>query len=388
MLSNSTDAYDCPVADEYGSAFDYVRVVLYCIIITVSLFGNMAVIVVVHQNKSMQTFTNILICNSAVADILITLVPNVYEVIDILEYKDRWALGGFMCSFLYMCIYLSVAATIITLMLVTIDRFLAVMLPYKKYFKKEMIPYVVTGIWVLAFLFSSPTTFAQKVKHSPGFGDYCSEDWPEPPFSKTESPKHYTVILFVFLYAIPLVLMACMYAIMAQKLRGRSGRHAAIKRHIIPKMKFIQMKNNYNSRGSGNRTSAETQAENAINNNDHAGLDERSSTRAIQKSVMNSGKKHKKRVIRMLMTVVLGFALCWLPVYIIQFVTFFHPRFMNCPQMISPWAIFFAFFMQYANSALNPVIYFTFSRTYRKGFITVFAKLSTFLSFLINDWRY
>lgn len=355
-INNSTVGDDCPIADEYGRGFVYLQAVLYCVIVTVSLFGNMAVIVVVHQNKSMRTFTNILICNSAVADLLITLIPNVYEIVNVLEFDGRWYMGSFMCSFLYMCNYLSVAATVTTLTVVTIDRFCAVMLPYKKYFKKEQIPFFILGIWVVAFLFSSPTTFIQKVVYeSTSGGNVCMEIWPEPPLNRTESPKHYTIVLFVCLYAFPLLLMAFMYAIMAQKLRGRD-----IDTYLA-KIKFKKMKNQKKSK---NKTEAKEEDRTPC----------RSSTIAIQNNTANFGKAHKRRVIRMLMAVVLGFALCWLPVYIAQFLSFFHPSFIRCPHVMPSWISFFAYFMQYANSALSPVIYFTFSQTYRKGFNSVLGK--------------
>ena len=47
-----------------------------------------------------------------------------------------------MCSFLFMCIYLSVAATVLTLIAITIHRFYVVILPNKKRIKTSQLPKV------------------------------------------------------------------------------------------------------------------------------------------------------------------------------------------------------------------------------------------------------
>ena len=73
--------------------FDVIRVALYLIIIISSLLGNSAVLVCVFKVQRMRTFTNILICNAAVADLLITLVPNVHTLLNIIVYKGAWELG-------------------------------------------------------------------------------------------------------------------------------------------------------------------------------------------------------------------------------------------------------------------------------------------------------
>ena len=271
---------ECDIGNNDEPFYNLLRVLFYSLVIIISIFGNTAIIYCVYKTKTMQTFTNTLICNSAVADLLITLVPTVHEVLNILSYKGEWKLGGFMCSFLYMCVYLSVAASILTLVIITIDRFFAVVLPHKKYLKISHLKIVIPTIWLVAFLFSTPTIFIQKVIWFEG-QNVCVEQWSEP-FNPGESPKHYTVILFVFLYATPLSLMGFLYAVIAVKLIGASR-----------------------------------------------GLTRRQKPKKSQSRI--TGMKHKKRVIKMLLAVVISFGVCWLPVYIIQIFHFLSPDIHSLP---------------------------------------------------------
>ena len=65
----------------------------------------------------------------------------------------------------------------------------------------------------------------------------------------------------------------------------------------------------------------------------------------------------------MLMTVVIIFALCWLPVFIILSISFFDKENFPCgsPVIVS----FMGYFLSHANSAMNPAIYFIFNADFR-----------------------
>jgi len=347
VTASSSLATACIPRADPDPYFDILRVCLYSAIILLSIFGNCSVIACVYKVKSMRTFTNILICNAAVADLLITMVPTVHEVVDILVYRGRWELGKFMCSFLYMCIYLSVAANILSLIFVTIDRYCAVLLPHKKYLQVAHLPYVISGVWIVAFLFSSPTTFIQKVVDTGDGNLACWELWPSP-FDRKEAPKHYTIILFLFLYALPLSLMAFMYAAIALKLTEMTRKLSGC---------IWRRYQNHSSTEISSLNGGEVN----INNNG-------SSCKGNATHMPSSrGQKRKNRVVKMLLIVVITFAICWLPVFVMQFFMFFFPYFEHCPYNMPREAIFVAYFMQYANSALNPLIYFGFSKSYRNA---------------------
>ena len=289
-----------------------VQAVLYAWVIVMSVIGNSLVIFVVIRNKRMHTVANYLICNMSVADLLITLFPMIWDVVKVIHYPGgEWPMGRFMCTFIHMATYLSVACSTLSLIVITCDRFFAIMLPLKRVFTKKILPGLLIAIWLGSLAFASPTIYAMDIYKFNG-KDYCLEFW-KPPFDAKNSPMHYTVILFVGLYALPLLTMTVMYSIMSWRLWKRN----------IP----------------GNHSS-ETEKQHV---------------------------KQKKKVIRMLVVVISAFAICWLPVFVQQFMFFVHPYYSVCTGSIPPSFVFFAFFMQYLASAINPYIYFICSDAYRHG---------------------
>ena len=300
----------CSSSEPLGTNF---QVAMFSLLIVISLVGNTLVIIVVKLNRTMHSVANYLICNMSVSDLIITFVPMVWEVVSLQHYPGgTWPMGAFMCSFTYMCVYISVACSIYSLTMISFDRFFAVLFPLKQIITKRSLPSLLIAIWITSFAFASPTIYTQRLS-TVGNNTYCMEVW-RPPFDPEESPKNYTIILFVGLYAIPLVIMAGLYSTIAVKLWRRN----------IP----------------GNQS-------------------RRADSRAV---------KQKKKVIKILVCVILIFAICWFPVFYAQFMVYFHPIYTQCPSSFPPWLSFFAFFMQYLGSAINPFIYFAFSHSFRSGF--------------------
>lgn len=137
----------------------------------------------------------------------------------------------------------------------------------------------------------------------------CLETWQLPPVNNSSAPKDFTIVLFLFFYAIPLLAMSFLYSIIIYKLWIRK----------VP----------------GQRTEANQQ----------------------------QADRSKKKVLRMLLVVVIVFAMCWLPIYITQFIFFYGDP---CGPPI-PF-IYTGFFLGHANSAINPILYVLFNENYRKGF--------------------
>ena len=79
-------------------------------------------------------------------------------------------------------------------------------------------------------------------------------------------------------------------------------------------------------------------------------------------------QQRKRNVLRMAFAIVLGFAVCWLPLSIFWFLFFFASDIWSCG---SQHFIVVSFFMARANCALNPCICFIFSRNYREGLKTL-----------------
>ena len=313
--TNTTNGM-CKPSEKLEPAF---QIPLYCLIITASLIGNSLIIAVVTRTKRMQTFSNILICNISVADLMITLLPMSWEVVRLAKYNDdTWPLGKFMCVFAHLFIYISVAATAMSLMATSIDRFYLIARPQDYKLKTSHHRYVILGIWLISFLFGLPTTFAQKVVKIKSTEKYaCIEQW-QSPFHPEDSPKIYTTFLFTFLYVLPLASMAVLYSKLCCNL-------------------WLRLNPDF--------TTSERR----------------------KKSIAR-----KKRIVIMLIIIVMIFAIGWFPIFLLQFLVYFHPHYIQCPLDVPDAFVFTGFFLEYLSCALSPLVYFTFSSSYREGLAGLF----------------
>ena len=316
-LANGTIDKTCKATEKLNPTF---QIVLYSLIIVTSLIGNSLIVAIVTKTKRMQTLSNILICNISLADLLITLLPMTWEVIRLAKFKDDyWPLGKFMCVFAHLCIYVSVAATALCLTAASIDRFYLITKPHDYKLKKSHYRYIILLIWFISFLFGLPTIFMQKVVTGKVSGkSVCVEQW-DSPFDPDRSPKIYTGMLFAFLYVLPLTFMTVLYSKLCYNLWMRTN----------PDFKTSERR---------------------------------------KKSLAR-----KKKVVIMLIIIVLIFAFGWFPVFLVQFLLYFNPHYVQCPLDIPDALAFSGFFFEYLSSALNPLVYFIFSSSYREGLAGLFS---------------
>ena len=261
----------------------------------------------------MRTVTNYLIVNMAVADLLITAFCMPVTIKLIVAGQTDWPNGMFseiLCKIIPFTHSISIASSVLSLTAIAVDRFLAIMYPLKRYVTFQVSYGIMVAVWIVGIAVNSPVLYAHKVIMYMGEW-YCVEIW-TPAFTE-EASKHFTIVLFTVFYLAPLLTMAVLYSFVVHKLWMRK----------VP----------------GNPSLA-------------------NQLRA---------QKSKKKVLKMLMTVVVLFALCWLPVYINQFIYFFAAG-ENFP--CGPMGVFsfLGYFFGHANSMINPIIYVIFNADFRKEF--------------------
>ena len=137
----------------------------YITIFVTSLLGNsVGLQVVVSAKTSSKRITYLLIKNLAVADLILTLTVMPYSVL--LMYFDRW-FGGLMgtitCKLFCYAILVSIAASVITLTIISIDRFFAIYYPLKLtlFHKHKTITMI---IWSASLLAGSPYLLLYQVE--------------------------------------------------------------------------------------------------------------------------------------------------------------------------------------------------------------------------------
>ncbi|XP_022786160.1 neuropeptide FF receptor 2-like isoform X2 [Stylophora pistillata] len=284
---------------------------LYAIIFPVALLGNSLVLYVVFKRQSMRNVLNLLIVNMAVADLLVTIFVMPWSV-SYLFVILQWfggIFGKILCKTIHFSFTTSLAASVITLMVITVDRFLTIVFVWKTCLNLRTSKVSLVIIWIMSIVimghYLEVFKVNQPLKDVGNDNYYCHPDWQRMP---AHFDKFFNVTVFVALYAFPLILMAILYSMIIHKLwRERIA--------------------------SGGDTN------------------------------INSSKK---RVVKMLITVTLAFAVCWLPLHIMHYYIYFEPETFTC---MSSYLVLMSFWLGHANSAINPVLYVIFNKTFRRAFL-------------------
>lgn len=248
-----------------------------------------------------------------VGDLLMAIITMIPNAVSMLRGTHAWIsdapFGQVSCKLLLFSQGTSMACSIFTLTALALERFFAVVFPIWKVVTIKRTRWLIIFIWMASFASTAPMLYAAKVKRYDGI-PFCVEDW-APAFDPKLSQSIFTIVSFVFLYALPLLVISVLYSIIIARVWGRD----------IP----------------GNATPA--------------------NQRLLNKS--------KKNVLKMLITVVLAFALCWFLLHLNLFLMDFSDVFSSCGIPIGLQTTGFLF--GHANSAINCCIYMIFSQDFRRG---------------------
>ena len=294
--------------DKIGKTF------AYCLICLVSLAGNTIIGIIVYKTKTMRKPINFLIVNMAISDLLLPIFVIPHDIQSL--YIHSWLIGGplgqVLCKLVYFLTDVSTAVSIQSLVLIAVDRFGAVVYPLRSpLISSKLCPFFILATWIVAMAIHSPLLVAFKLVDYQG-RLACRLGWNEV-FGESSSFKNYIASLVVVFGFIPLVVIAILYIIIYLKLKS----------HKIP-------------------------GEQSVN----AG---------------QQRQQREKNVLKMAIAIVVGFAVCWLPLNIVLFLCYFTS---NCFQYDFSDQV--TVVMASANCATNPCICFLFSRGYREGLKNLF----------------
>ena len=301
----SSSCFIDPVAARIGTT------IAYCLIFVVSMAGNISIGIIVYKTKAMRKPINFLIVNMAMSDLLfpIFLFPRVLTKL----YVDSWLISGplgqALCKLPNFLQDVSMTVSVQSLVLIAVDRFGAVVFPLRSsLISSKLCPFFILATWIIAMAIFCPWLFAYKLVEFPG-ELACTLQWNEAFGESSSYPNYVLAILVVFFYT-PLMLIAIIYTIIVLKLKSQT----------IP--------------GEQSANSRQQRA------------------------------KRERNVLKMAIAIVLGFAVCWLPITIESILIFFVSDIWSCGFEYA-WSV--SFVMALANCAINPCICFLFSGNYRQS---------------------
>ncbi|XP_077544081.1 G-protein coupled receptor 83-like [Haemaphysalis longicornis] len=294
---------------------DVLVVVLYGLVVLVSVFGNTLVCHVVLRSRKMHTKTNVLIANLAVSDLLMTTLTIPLSASRFL--LDNWPFGEALC---YLAPFLQVTFVYVSTLSMTwiaCDRYSVIVYPLRL---RHLCPghRAVACIWALAGMLSLPHAVFNRVVSLFTYRLLvrCQVQYPAP---SAEFRRWLTLATFLTQYVLPLALTAYMYCRVSRTLWTRKALGALTR----------------------------------------------------EQQAWHTRSKHKS--LKMLVLVVLCFAICWLPLNVYHLVVHFRDH--DGPDRHNSSLFIFFHWLAMSSVCYNPFIYCWLNDSFRRGAMTCLACL-------------
>ncbi|XP_019300365.2 melanopsin [Panthera pardus] len=197
---------------------DHAHYTLGTVILLVGLtgiLGNLMVIYTFCRSRGLRTPANMFIINLAVSDFFMSFTQA--PVFFASSLHKRWLFGEAGCEFYAFCGALFGITSMITLMAIALDRYLVITHPLATIgvVSKRRAALVLLGVWLYALAWSLPPFFGWSAYVPEGLLTSCSWDY----MSFTPSVRAYTMLLFCFVFFLPLLVIIYCYIFIFRAIR-------------------------------------------------------------------------------------------------------------------------------------------------------------------------
>ena len=269
--------------------------------------GNLLIIAVFIRKRELKTPINYLIVNMAVSDLLVpvfVLTSDISDVLHDFQYLVDGTVGAIFCVISLVFDAMSSAVSIVSMVAIAVDRFHAVLFAMRRaLISSRTCLYLIAATWIIALGFAAPLGFGARLKQVE-----CTFVW-DPESDTDKVWITLWLVRCICLRVVPLILLTFLYGSIAAFLSRQKPNP-----HMAPEIQRQRIEEN-------------------------------------------------KKVVCMLVTVVVIFAVSWIPYDIAVLVDYFFPA------LELPPALEFAVdHMPYLYTVLNPLVYYVFSEKYRQGF--------------------
>uniref|UniRef100_UPI00358FC214 cholecystokinin receptor type A-like n=1 Tax=Myxine glutinosa TaxID=7769 RepID=UPI00358FC214 len=369
------------------------RIVLYLLIFITSVVGNAIILIVLGCNRRLRTVTNTFLLSLAVSDLLLALFCMPFNLIPSL-LKD-FIFGWFICRSVAYLMGISVSVSTFSLVAISLERYGAICDPLRSrsWQTRSHASRVVCVTWLLSLALMVPYILYSQLlpfkKDDGSTGHTCRMRWPS-----CAMQHAWPLFLLIVLFFLPGVIMLLAYSLISWELYRGIRFDTVLRREtqdIHRSMLSTRRKSNDGQQDTFSMNSGH--ADNPSSpDNDKSQLDrsifelkshnrtvsEASSTRTRLESQQSRARSTvsetnlllKKRVIRMLATIVVAYFLCWTPLYSVNVWRAFDRNSAHCALSGAP--ISFIKLLSYTSSAVNPIIYCFMNRRFRNAcFVTL-----------------
>ncbi|XP_049916066.1 melanopsin-A-like isoform X1 [Epinephelus moara] len=203
-----------PTVDVPDHAHYTIGVVILVVGIT-GMLGNFLVVYAFCRSRSLRTPSNIFIINLAVTDFLMCLTQT--PIFFITSMHKRWIFGKKGCELYAFCGALFGICSMMTLMVIAVDRYVVITRPLASLgvMSRRKALSILAAAWVYSVGWSLPPFFGWSAYVPEGLMTSCSWDY----MTFTPSVRSYTMLLFTFVFFIPLFIIIFSYCCIFRAIR-------------------------------------------------------------------------------------------------------------------------------------------------------------------------
>lgn len=312
-----------PIASQPSTIAVVLLTVAYVTVFILALIGNSLVVIVITRRRSMRTVINMFILSLAISDLLIVLFCVPFTLVEVITID--WVLGAFLCKVLNYIAMVAIVVSTLTLLAIALERHHAICYPLRVRLIKNprRAGYLVSVLWVVSLCLVSPLLVVHELNEYtdsiPG-GEYvlelnhykfCQERW-----ANKKQKQHFTLFLVIFLYVVPLTTMIVLYLRIANQLWVRK----AVAPGDMPR----------------------------------------------SKSSSACSLRYKKRATKMLIIVVVLFAIFWLPYHTVSV-------FRDFTELVDSGSnrlmLAIVQLIGFSNSFNNPIVYVFLNENFKRNFL-------------------
>ncbi|EDV21561.1 uncharacterized protein TRIADDRAFT_59678 [Trichoplax adhaerens] len=367
------------------------QIAVYSVAIVVGTVGNFFVCLIMFGGRRKQIATELLVGNLAIADLIISAITLTFTLGWTIQ--NLYPYGEFWCRFGQFLFAEAAAVSNWTLAAISIDRYILAFHSEKKISRKQSI-ILIACIWIIIVIISSPLLFIYKIQYfeygiSREFRPYCIEDWPH-----ISNKRSYTMASFALLFVLPVIIIIFTHGRIvidscATRRNLNSDRIEMENSNITNQQLEAKTVTNNNIDGTETETKTVKRLSNTTQstqpaqtqtisvNSDHANHTEDPTDRKHSETHLPSADYQKRKytpdtqtLIKASTIVVVFFLIAWIPYYIMLIIS---ERILIRDATFSLLYPLFAL-IAFAQSAANPVIYFSLSKKFRADvYVYLFA---------------
>ncbi|KAM6933195.1 prolactin-releasing peptide receptor [Xenentodon cancila] len=297
---NHSNPLDMFIGTELLLRFKPLFLPLYCLIVVVAGVGNSFLLACILADKKLHNATNFFIGNLAAGDLLmcLTCVPLTVSY----AFDSRgWAFGRSLCHLVPLLQCATVFASVFSLTAIAVDRYIVVAHPVRKRISVWSCVALTLGVWFLSLTLGAPPSFYTRYLDLRPTGIdlvVCEEFWP----SSGNLRLIYSCFILITIYVIPLLSVSMSYCAIT----------VSLKRYSVP----------------GEPSSSQQR-----------------------------WSQRRKKTFSLLVASVLAFALCWLPLQVLNLILDLDPDFLIIGKRYINVLQVSCHLVAMSSSCYNPFIY-------------------------------